>query len=350
MKGRKFMEELSNIDPKYIQEAAYAVRETKPAHPIRPKLLLVAAIAAATLLLMGAAAFTRWSSSLQTYYIPSQSAKEQAEQSGLSIRYESAEPEGNDKITASDQGITVTVAQTIVDKSQAQIVLRVDGFTPPEGDTVQPEVWMNPTALDGDFHFHSDRGVHFTKDSDGSLELWLVYHFRDVSGSNLGKEIRIHLTAFGTKTAAENSGAAGEKLVEGDWELRWTLRGSDDVLKTAPEKRLSDNVTLLEAEIGQLSVSALYRTDTCLDGSAAPEPLSPALAGVTLKDGTLIPFQSYDEGYQDPEKLLYRVEYRSYGVGMVDMGQAEALAYCVGWEADASGELTVPVYQYVPIR
>ena len=347
MKGREFMEELSNIDPKYIQEAAYAVREAKPAHPIRPKLLLIAAIAAAMLLLMGAAAFTRWSGSLQTYYIPSQSAKEQAEQSGLSTRYESAEPDGNDKITASDQGITVTVAQTIVDKSQAQIVLRVEGFTPPEGDEIQPEVWMNPTALDGDFHFHSDRGTHFTEGSDGSLELWLVYHFLDVSGSNLGKEISIHLTAFGTKPTAGNSGADVEKLVEGDWELRWTLRGSDDVLKTAPEKRLSDNVTLLEAEIGQLSISALYRTDTCRDDG---EALVPALAGVTLKDGTLIPFQSYDEGHQDPERLLYRVEYRSYGGGMVDMAQAEALAYRVGWEADASGALTVPVYQYVPIR
>ena len=347
MKGRKFMEELSNIDPKYIQEAAYAVREAKPAHPTRPKLLLIAAIAAAMLLLMGAAAFTRWSSSLQTYYTPSQSAKEQAEQSGLSTRYESAEPDGNDKITASDQGITVTVAQTIVDKSQAQIVLRVEGFTPPEGDEIQPEVWMNPTALDGDFHFHSDRGTHFTEGSDGSLELWLVYHFLDVSGSNLGKEISIHLTAFGTKPTAGNSGADVEKLVEGDWELRWTLRGSDDVLKTAPEKRLSDNVTLLEAEIGQLSISALYRTDTCRDDG---EALVPALAGVTLKDGTLIPFQSYDEGHQDPERLLYRVEYRSYGGGMVDMAQAEALAYRVGWEADASGALTVPVYQYVPIR
>lgn len=347
MKGREFMEELSNIDPKYIQEAAYAVREAKPAHPTRPKLLLIAAIAAAMLLLMGAAAFTRWSSSLQTYYTPSQSAKEQAEQSGLSTRYESAEPDGNDKITASDQGITVTVAQTIVDKSQAQIVLRVEGFTPPEGDEIQPEVWMNPTALDGDFHFHSDRGTHFTEGSDGSLELWLVYHFLDVSGSNLGKEISIHLTAFGTKPTAGNSGADVEKLVEGDWELRWTLRGSDDVLKTAPEKRLSDNVTLLEAEIGQLSISALYRTDTCRDDG---EALVPALAGVTLKDGTLIPFQSYDEGHQDPERLLYRVEYRSYGGGMVDMAQAEALAYRVGWEADASGALTVPVYQYVPIR
>ena len=347
MKGRELMEELSNIDPKYIQEAAYAVREAKPAHPTRPKLLLIAAIAAAMLLLMGAAAFTRWSSSLQTYYTPSQSAKEQAEQSGLSTRYESAEPDGNDKIPASDQGITVTVAQTIVDKSQAQIVLRVEGFTPPEGDEIQPEVWMNPTALDGDFHFHSDRGTHFTEGSDGSLELWLVYHFLDVSGSNLGKEISIHLTAFGTKPTAGNSGADVEKLVEGDWELRWTLRGSDDVLKTAPEKRLSDNVTLLEAEIGQLSISALYRTDTCRDDG---EALVPALAGVTLKDGTLIPFQSYDEGHQDPERLLYRVEYRSYGGGMVDMAQAEALAYRVGWEADASGALTVPVYQYVPIR
>ena len=347
MKGREFMEELSNIDPKYIQEAAYAVREAKPAHPTRPKLLLIAAVAAAMLLLMGAAAFTRWSSSLQTYFIPSQSATEQAEQSGLSTRYESAEPEGNEKITASDQGITVTVAQPIVDKSQAQIVLRVEGFTPPEGDGVQPEVWMNPTALDGDFHFHSDRGTHFTEGSDGSLELWLVYHFLDVSGSNLGKEINIHLTAFGTREAAGSSGAAGEKLVEGDWELRWTLRGSDDVLKTAPEKRLSDNVTLLEAKIGQLSISALYRTDTCRDDG---EALVPALAGVTLKDGTLIPFQSYDEGHQDPERLLYRVEYRSYGGGMVDMAQAEVLAYRVGWEADASGALTVPVYQYVPIR
>ena len=61
---------------------------------------------------------------MQQQYRPSENAKQQAEKTGLSVMYEESEPEDGSVLTATDNGVTVTVVQTIVDQMQAKIILR----------------------------------------------------------------------------------------------------------------------------------------------------------------------------------------------------------------------------------
>lgn len=345
-----------------------------------PKVWLIAALVATAVILMAAAIFTRWSNSMQSYYNPSEKAKEQAETNGLSIIYDATQPDDGSILSATDQGITVSVVQSVVDQSRANIILRVEGFTPPEGNGIRPYVWMNPATLDGDLHFSTNRGASFYNGvlvdmdgndiyedgtpvavdengwqigryvrPDGSLELMLVYLFRDTSGANLGKEIQLHLTGFGYDKNADKLEPVQEQLVEGSWDLKWVLNGTDSVKKIEPNIRLSDNATLLSVEIGQISLKAHYRTDSYWDGSASMEFFQPTIAGVKLKNGTLISFAPVNERYEDQDNMLYMVESQSFK-GMVDMEQIEALAYFDHWENDADGNPTIPVYQYIPVR
>ena len=106
---------------------------------------------AATLILAtltGAAVFTRWSTTAQTRYNPSQDIKEQAEKSGLSVMLEETKGEENPKevLSVTDQGITITAVQTIVDNYRAEITFRIDGFDLPEDE--DPFVWPTVT-IDG---------------------------------------------------------------------------------------------------------------------------------------------------------------------------------------------------------
>lgn len=380
--SRKYVEEADN-EPEEKKAGKYAA--PKSGRSLIKKTLLIAAVVAAMLLLMGAAVYTHWSGSLQHRYKPTENAKQQAEKSGLSVMYEESEPEDGSVLSATDQGITVTVVQTLVDQSQAQIVLRVEGFTPPEDFKIRPWVWMEtPATLDGDEHFwtsaneefddgiiRNDAGEYIYTDGtpaeeiiegeyqerflkgryikeDGSLELMVFFHFRDTSGAYLGKELELHFTGFGTWTDVAKADVNLEKTVDGHWDLRFPLNGANESVQMEPNVRLSDNVTLTRAEIGQITVKAWYKTDTYWDGWETLEFLTPSLAGVKLKDGTFIQFYPASEGYLDQDELIYYAEYRVFE-SMVELDQVEALAYHDGWEYDENGKPTTPRYKYIPV-
>ena len=98
------------------------MKETQPRKRSSRKLMLVA-MAAVMLLatLTGAAVFTRWSTTAQIRYNPSEDVKEQAEKSGLSVMLEETKGEENpnEVLSVTDQGITITAVQTIVDNYHA---------------------------------------------------------------------------------------------------------------------------------------------------------------------------------------------------------------------------------------
>lgn len=89
------------------------------------KKLLLLALAATLVVgaLTGAAVFTRWSRSAQTAYNPPQQVKEQAEKSGLSVMLEDKQKEvaPGEVLSATDQGITITAVQSIVDSYGARL-------------------------------------------------------------------------------------------------------------------------------------------------------------------------------------------------------------------------------------
>lgn len=395
MNGKNMLVGLSYIDRKFIEESEKEmpvqerVESEKPNSGRIPtrKLFLIAALIAAMLLLMGAATYTRWSKSMQNTYHPSESQRQQAEQSGLSVRYQETESgesgteaasQEDGILSATDQGITVSVVQTIADSRQVHVILRVEGFTPPEGYQIAPYAFEGePATLGGRDDFWYSSGVDFDdgivyqgngkytytdgtpvdeKDgwqmgryrrSDGSMEVDVWYRLNSDTEELLGQEYQLHLTGFGTRTDSGKADITFEQLVEGHWDLKFPLKGADTSIQCQPNVRLSDNVTLTDVEIGQITVKAKYITDTYWPGWEQLEFLSPALAGVVLKDDTLVPLQSRSEGYPNPDELIYTADYSTVD-SMIDLSQVKALAYRIDEETSPEGTRT-PVYQYVPV-
>lgn len=348
---------------------------------------LAAALAAATL--TGAAVFTRWSREAESRYSPSQQVKEQAEKSGLSVvledKAEQTQKPQKDKpgevLSVTDQGITVTAVQSIVDNVGGEITFRIEGFDFPQDR--YPEVWPQPdVTIGGAWDFYTAKGGFFFDGTtwnengewvyaetgepvesdetgtailkhvakDGSLEYTYAFTFRDDSGAWLGKEIVVKFTGFGVQST-EKAGTP-ETLVEGNWELRWTLEGANtntDGITVTPNAEIGDTgVVLKEAKIGQKSVESVFQLETYWDGWKTLEPFLQAPAAIRMKDGTEIQCTTTKEDYRDFDDLICRVTSYMYD-GIVDLSQVESIKFLSGWEANESGERTVPVYTYVPI-
>ena len=360
--------------------------------PALKRMLAVALVAAAALVtLTGAAAFTRWSHNAQKLYQPSQQLKEQAKDSGLSVMLDdkSTQPSGQsdakEVLSATDQGITVTAVQTIADKYSCELTFRIEGFQLPEDKG--PEAFVDSVTIDGSPVFraawggafydgttHNENGewvyasngqpVKSRQDKyqsaimdwvadDGSMEYTLYIDFPDHSGAYFGKEIAVHFDGFGT--AAMKGGIMEEKLIDGDWDLHWTLTGADSDSSTVtitPNAEIGDSgLTLLEAEIGQKSIRAVYQSDHDWDGWKQLEPLSPPLHKVIMNDGTSVQVYPTTEAYDRWETERICVVTYSTIYGILDISNLESLVYLVGSgsEKDAYGKSTAQNYE-IPIQ
>lgn len=389
MNGKDLFLGMNYVSRKYIEEAGKEPEEKKAGKYAAPKsgrivmkkALLIAATIATMLILMGAAVYTHWSSSMQQQYRPSENAKQQAEKTGLSVMYEESEPEDGSVLTATDNGVTVTVVQTIVDQMQAKIILRVEGFAPPEETRVTPIAWWQedrPT-LDGspdifgganvDFDngaiLTSDRGeiywdgtpvehyedgwpiYHYIRD-DGSMELVVWYRFQDTNGGHIGKEYQLHLTGFGIARQKGPADDNFEKLVDGHWDLRFPLTGSKESIKKTVEAPIFEGVNLTDVEIGELSLKTQYRIDTENREYEELGDQEPQIRGVKMKDGTFVEFWPSNSGFRDQEHLIYYID--AYATnGVVDPNQVESLVYSVGANRDPDTGRLVPIYKYIPL-
>lgn len=365
MNGKDILKGLSYIDPAYV-EAAQPCAEEKRGAASGHRFLLIAAIAATLLLLLtGAAAYSKWASGLEARYHPSESVRKQSEENGLSVTYpQETAREENSGLSAEDQGITVSVKQTLVDALQAKIVLTIQGFALPDG--VRPYVYVEPGTLDGDAEFWSsfsydvydgilprDDGTyvyedgtpvvedHYTEDDvkengffkgryyrpDGSMELTLNYRFQNTDGSVLGKDLKVCFTGFGQETAVSRGYLEQEQLVSGNWELTIPLNGTTNTVTASPNYRFApEGPTLLTASVGPISGRLDYKLDTPLEGFDELAFLQPAIAGIRMKDGSMVSAQSRTEGYSDREKLLFYVEFEA-SEGIVDLSQAAGLVF-----------------------
>jgi len=73
---------------------------------------------------------------------------------------------------------------------------------------------------------------------------------------------------------------------------------------------------------------------------------------VPIKDSQRYLYENLGEGsqrYEDRENLIYYVEYNTFQ-GTLELDQVESLAYYGGWENDADGNPTIPLYKYIPIK
>ncbi len=360
------------------------------------KKLLALSLAAALLLitLTGAAAFTRWSRTAQNQYNPSQEIKEQAEKSGLSVMLEapSKETGPNEILSATDQGITITAVQSIIDDYRGEITFRIEGFDLPEGK--YPHVWPVITidgedpfgAMSGSFFdgttrneagewVYADTGlpVEFNNDEfqsailkpvakDGSMEFTSTFAYREHPYSVDGKEIVVTFDGVGIQS--DEKAGMPTYLVEGNWELRWTLSSASDSISLTPNAPVGDNgVTLLTAEIGQKTIVATYQLQEYWAGHEVMDNFPEAIQGVRMKDGTeyrCIPsttgyrskdgaWASYEnDDYKDMTKTVYYMEFTMYDA-LLDPSQVESFMFHKGWEYDSNGKPTTEIFDYLPI-
>lgn len=348
------------------------------------KRIFLIALAAAMILatLTGAAVFTRWSRTAQVRFNPSEDIKEQAEKSGLSVMLEETKgtENPNEVLSVTDQGITITAVQSIVDNYRAEVTFRIEGFELPEDEL--PHVWPTVT-IDGDQHFggmqtgaffdgttrneagewvyvSNGQPVAFEPDGeyesavldyvaeDGSLEYTHYISFEETDGRYMGKEIVFSFHSIGFQS--HQKAGMPEPQVEGNWELKWTLTGADTNIKIAPNAKIGDSdVILLDAEIGQKTIRARYKVDDYWEGWNELVTLPQAVQGVRMKDGTQYICGAATSGFEDQENMIYFTESDMFDA-ILDVSQVESLMFHKGWELDANGDPTIQTFYYIPIQ
>lgn len=378
MNGENLFRSLSYVNAKFIDEAENVT--LLKTERISKKKLVLLSLAAAMLFaaLTGAAVFTRWSRTAQVHYNPSQDIKEQAEQSGLSVMLEETKGEDhtNGVLSVSDQGITITAVQSIVDNYQAQITFRIEGFDLPENEL--PSIWPEVT-IDGDEHFggmqtgwfydglttnaegktvYASSGLPVESDEegclipdyvadDGSLEYTHFISFEQTDGWYMGKEIAFVFDSIGFQSH-EKAGIPVPQA-EGSWELRWTLTGTGSNIKIAPNARIGDSdVILLDAEIGQISLRTRYQLKDYWEGWDELVELPQAICGVRMRDGTEHLCYPGSSGFEDREQMVYYIDSRMSNA-ILDISQAESLMFHKDWIYDADGNPTGQTYYYIPV-
>lgn len=380
MKGRKMMVGLTFISPQYIQEAEFdAISERETAKTGHLKIWLIAAIVAAMLLLTGATVYTRWSSTAQTRYQPTEEIKQQAEKSGLSMMVpETKEVEDPEKVlSVTDKGITISLVQTIVDKYQAELTFRIEGFELPEGR--YPAVWP-VVSLDGEesgfasscsgsffdgttYNAQGKRvytdGTPVQRDadgstilryaaSDGSLEYTEYISFQKNDGRYFGKKIQVTFPDIGIDS--DQKAGPYEPVVKGNWTLKWTLTGTGDNISIAPNAEIGDSgVILLDAEIGQKTIRTRYKVPALWDGWDELVTLPQAIYGVRMRDGTQYLCVPGTSGFEDQEKMIYFVESDMFDA-ILDPSQVESMLFFKDWQTDAEGKPTIEEFYYIPVE
>ena len=364
-----------------IHNLTAQMKETQPRKRGSRKLMIVA-LAATMLLatLTGAAVFTRWSTTAQIRYNPSEDVKEQAEKSGLSVMLEETKGEENtnEVLSVTDQGITITAVQTIVDEYGAELTFRIVGFELPEDR--DPGTWPIVT-IDGDLNFYSSQTGGFfdgttrneegkrvyvstgepvrSRDDefnsvildyvadDGSLEFTHHISFNKTDGRYFGKEIQVTFPYIGIQSTQK--AGPDERVVEGNWTLRWTLTGTSDSITITPNAKIGDSdVILLDAEIGQKTIRARYKVDDYWEGWNELVTLPQAVQGVRMKDGTQYICGAATSGFEDQENMIYFTESDMFDA-ILDVSQVESLIFHKGWDLDAEGKPTIHTFYYIPV-
>lgn len=382
MTGKDMLKGIQNMDADLIEEAEFGTFQKKQTgFSGRKKLLFVLAATLIMGTMTAAAVYTRWSTTAQTRYNPSQDVKEQAEKSGLSVML--GETKGaanpNEVLSVTDQGVTITAVQSIVDNYQAEITFRIEGFELPEDK--EPFAWPMVT-IDGNLDFYgsqtggfydgttrNDKGewVYASDGSpvkyddtkpfspaildyvadDGSLEYTHYISFNETDGRYFGKEIVFSFHSIDLQS--DQKAGMPEPQVEGNWELKWTLTGTSDSISVTPNVKIGDSdVILLDAQIGQKSIRARYQVDDYWEGWDELVTLPQAVCGVRMKDGSEHICGASTSGFEDQENMIYFTESDIYDA-ILDISQVESLMFHKGWELDANGKPTIQTFYYIPV-
>ncbi len=314
---------------------------------------LVAAILILGTVSVGASAYMKWSRSLEQGLRVTKEQKPVLEENHTAVAV-------NKSVT--DNGITITAQQTIVDSYYAYLSFKVEGYEVEEG--IQPDFEFITITVDGEEPSWSgsfyngwvtgDNGMAVMDDGsaipvnedgsymenytmeDGSLDYQCVLSGHDREGFFIGKEIHVEFQNMGTVYKAEYT-----PDIEGSWTLDWVLEGCEDIRKYDLSVPLGDTgATVVQAEISPISLKTAAQfprqeiSEAAVDGTTGEEfehttyAEPPALSGVRMKDGTLYPYLYAGPGtmgYESEDSDLYC---ETFAIDRVlDIDQVESLLF-----------------------
>ena len=232
MTGKDMLQGIQNLDAELIEESEFGTFGRGKARGFgKKKLLLILAAALIMATMTAAAAITRWTATMQygdnggTTQQISEQVKKQAEQSGLSATPTETKDGKKKAVSATDNGITVTLAQTLMDQYGGRAIFRIEGLQLEEGQA--PWAWWD-YRVDGEVmpmswgaHFFdgvlwdADHNPTYAKNgqpvprvgedqqllldyqlADGSIEVSIDFAFSP-DESMFGKEMAVTFTGFG---------------------------------------------------------------------------------------------------------------------------------------------------------
>ncbi|MDE6434408.1 MAG: DUF4179 domain-containing protein [Lachnospiraceae bacterium] len=307
----------------------------------------------------GAAAYFHWSKGLERQFQVSEEQKPQMEESGL-VDF----PD----LSVVDEGVTVTLEQSIVDDYFAYLSFKVEGYDVPDGE--QPEFkgtiirvgeegeedkvdmaggyFYNGLVigLDGKYKMPDGSAIPEDEDGnyvlcydlgDGSLEYHIMLSATNDKGYFLDNPIHIELSDLGTYS--DKSGDV-EADVRGKWVFDWTLTGSDEIRKAKCNEVLGDTgAAVVNAEISPVSICVEFdfayqeTLEPAIDETKGIEYEAvtyaepPELFGVRLKDGTIYPYLmgGGTTGYMDEEHTRFQMILNTNRI--LDVDQVESLLF-----------------------
>ena len=246
----------------------------------------------------------------------------------------------NQAVTQND--VTITARQSIVDNYTAYLSFEIEGFSLKEGQV--PEFsQVDFFAGDGNFScsagFYCDETAGSENHSsytleDGTLEYHVIMRSNE-KGYFIGNSIHVEFHDLGIYTGKTTAPAV---QAEGTWSFDWTLAGCGSIKTYSLQASLGDsNATVLEAEISPISIALSYdfpyqeKMESSLDENGEEtfyqtfqDP--PMFAGVRMKDGTVCTGISSiaSMGYaEDPGVYLYSTAFKP----AIEVNQVESLLF-----------------------
>lgn len=338
--------------------------QTSPKSFSRRKMVAVPLAAALILTTMTAAAvYTRWPKGTEQHHQYTEQEKQAAEKSGFSVLPQETKPSPTNKtpqvVSATDQGITISVVQTLMDQDRATLIFRIDGFELPDGEFPSADgceinlggqsygfgsrffdgiIESKPgvyTYADGSPCQTDEYGSNIARPvaSDGSIEFIvdLIFH----EPQPLSTDITVHFSEIGIQDGLEQI-----TLVKGDWTLSWTLTGTNKTRTLEPNAPIADTgVTVRRVTLTPLSTTMEFEGGTLIDmnqfdaddtsvdntyPAAWTWEWAPMLLGVMLKDGTYVASPPTGGGMwvNEDESLTVNT-----GIQVVDIDQIAALVF-----------------------
>lgn len=271
--------------------------------------LAAAAVLAVGGVTAGAAAYMKWSQGLSEGMPAKEEVRRELEETQMAVPV-------NQSVT--ENGITITVVQSIVDSYYAHIAFKIEGYQVEPG--VQPWIEDVDVTVDGynsmDSQYDEEKEFNWggsfydgtiagengypvrasdgtplaelieqgEKTSymldDGSIEFDLTLTNARKKGIFFGKPIHVELTNLGR--IVDKTEFASD--IEGTWSFDWILNGSEELKTCEPNTPLGDTgITVKQAELSPISLNVIY------DMPRGKEKDYLLLLGVRLKDGTLLP-------------------------------------------------------------